>query len=339
MTPWSDDRIFLIAEAGVNHNGSVDRALAMVDLAADCGADAVKFQTFRAEALATADARMAAYQERNIGALSSQLEMLRALQLPPEAYYKLRKRAGERGIIFFSTAFDSQSVAFLERMGQPLWKVPSGEITNYPYLMSIAALGQPTILSTGMATLAEVEGAVEALEAAGLDRASLCILHCTTEYPAPPEEVNLRAMPLLGAAFGCAYGYSDHTLGTAVSTAAVALGAKVIEKHFTLDKALPGPDHRASLSPAELAEWARCIRIASQALGSSVKHPGTSEERNRAVARKYLVAARPIAAGDIFSEENLAVKRAGRGLSPMLWPQVLGTTARRAFVLDEPIEL
>jgi N,N'-diacetyllegionaminate synthase len=337
--PWRQGRTFLIAEAGVNHNGDAARAAEMVALAAEAGADAVKFQTFWAEALVTRQAARADYQQRNTGEAGSQLEMLRSLELPAEAHFELRRQAEGLGILFFSTAFDERSVTFLAEMDQPLWKIPSGEITNYPYLVRIAGFGRPTILSTGMATIAEVGEAVEVLGANGLPRERLCILHCNTDYPTPWEDVNLRAMPAMGAAFGCAYGYSDHTAGTAVSVAAAALGAQVIEKHFTLDKNLPGPDHKASLSPAELAEWVASVRAVELALGSSAKRPTASEAKNRPVARKSVVAARAIAAGEAFSEENLAVKRAGGGLSPMLWPHIVGRPARRAFEPDEAIEL
>jgi N,N'-diacetyllegionaminate synthase len=337
--PWQPGRAFLIAEAGVNHNGDVGRAMDMVALAAEAGADAVKFQTFRAEALVTRHAAKADYQERNTGETGSQFDMLRALELSHEAHLQLRSRAEALGILFFSTAFDEESVAFLAGMDQPLWKIPSGEITNYPYLVRIAGLGRPTIISTGMATLAEVGEAVDTLEAHGLPRERLCVLHCNTEYPTPWQDVNLRAMPAMGASLGCAYGYSDHTPGTAVSVAAAALGAQLIEKHFTLDKELPGPDHKASLSPDELREWVASVRAVELALGSSAKRPTPSEAKNRSVARKAVVAARPIAAGELFTEDNLAAKRTSGGLSPMLWPRLLGRPAPRAFEADEAIEL
>jgi N,N'-diacetyllegionaminate synthase len=337
--PWRSDRVFLIAEAGVNHNGDVGRALAMVDLAAEAGADAVKFQTFQAEALVTKDAAMADYQQRNLGTAGSQLPMLRALELSHENHLMLKRRAEELGIIFFSTAFDDASIDFLASLDQPLWKIPSGEITNYPYLVRVAGLNKPTILSTGMATLAEVGEAVGTLESQGLSLGALCILHCNTEYPTPWEDVNLRAMPAMGAALGCDFGYSDHTPGTVVSVAAAALGARVIEKHFTLDKELPGPDHKASLAPEELREWVSSIRAVGVAMGSSAKRPAPSERKNRAIVRKSVVASCEIRAGEIFSSENLAVKRAGAGLSPMQWPGILGRRAPRNFVPDEVIEL
>lgn len=337
---WRDGRTFLIAEAGVNHNGDVARALTMVELAAEAGADAVKFQTFRAEALVTAATPMAAYQERNVGAAGSQLDMLRALELDAEAHWALKRLAEALGILFFSTAFDDPSLDFLaSKMDQALWKIPSGEITNYPYLVRIARLGRSTILSTGMATMAEIAEAVQVLEEHGLSRDQLCILQCNSEYPTPAEDVNLRAMPVLGAAFGCAYGYSDHTEGVGVSVAAAALGAQVIEKHFTLDKNFAGPDHAASLSPDELRRWVAEVRMIEQALGRAVKQPTPSEAKNRAVARKSIVARRAIKAGESFGKENMTVKRAGGGLSPMLWPQLEGCRASRDFAADEAIAL
>ena len=337
-TPWAN-RLFLIAEAGVNHNGDVARALQMVELAAACGANAVKFQTFRSEALVSAKLGMADYQRANTGKDESQLAMLRQLELPYEAHHLLRERADSLGIVFFSTAFDPESFAFLKGMEQPLWKIPSGEITNYPYLADIGALDRPTVLSTGMATMAEVAAAVDVLLEHGLNRGRLCILHCNTEYPTPWSDVNLRAMSRLGEAIGCAYGYSDHTPGAEISVAAAALGARVIEKHFTLDKALPGPDHKASLSPEELQAWVVQIRHVESALGDGIKRPTPSEAKNRLVARKVLVAKSAIQAGQAFAEENLAVKRAGAGLSPMMWPQVIGRRAARDFDVDEAIEL
>jgi N,N'-diacetyllegionaminate synthase len=338
--PWRAGRTFLIAEAGVNHNGDLDRAAAMVELAAEAGADAVKFQTFRAEALVTARAAMAEYQQRNVGADGSQLDMLRELELSDDAHLMLKRRAEELGLLFFSTAFDDASIDFLASLDQPLWKIPSGEITNYPYLVRIAGMNKPTILSTGMATLAEVAQAVELLEEHGLERDRLCILHCNTEYPTPLEDVNLRAMESLGAAFGCAYGYSDHTDGVIVSIVATARGARVIEKHFTLNKSLPGPDHAASMAPDELREWIAVVRQTEAAMGSHLKRPSPSEAKNRLLGRKIIVAATPVPAGERFSEANLTVKRAGQaGITPMRWPDVIGRIARRSFEADEPIQL
>ncbi|HVZ45350.1 MAG TPA: N-acetylneuraminate synthase [Ramlibacter sp.] len=338
MTPWQQ-RVFVIGEAGVNHNGDLALALGLVDVAADAGCDAVKFQTFRAEALVTRDAAMADYQRENTGVSESQFDMLKRLELDEAAHRALAARAGERGIAMFSTAFDLQSVDLLAEMGIPLWKIPSGEITNYPYLVKIAQLGQPIVLSTGMATLADVAEALDVLLAHGAARERVCVLHCNTDYPTRFEDVNLRAMATMGRALGVAFGYSDHTPGVEIPTAAVALGARVIEKHFTLDRALPGPDQAASLEPGELGAMVRAIRRVEAALGDGIKRPSASEAKNRAVARKSIVAARAIAAGEPFTEANVTVKRPGTGISPMRWNEVLGVRAPRAFAPDEPIEL
>lgn len=337
MTPWSD-KVFVIGEAGVNHNGSLERALALVDAAAAAGCDAVKFQTFKASALAARSAPMAAYQRDNTGVDESQQAMLARLELGEEAHHVLRDRAHASGLAFFSTAFDPQSLAFLQSLDIPVWKIPSGEITNRPYLVRIAGMGKPVILSTGMATLSEVDDAVNVLLGAGLARGRLALLHCTTDYPTQWQHVNLRAMSTMAAAFGLAPGYSDHTLGTEIPVAAVALGARVIEKHFTLDRTLPGPDHAASLEPGELALMVQQIRHVEQALGDGLKRPTEPELRNRAVARKSIVAARAIRRGERFSAEMLAVKRPGTGISPMQWDLLLGRAASRDFEADEPIE-
>jgi len=336
-TPWSS-RTYVIAEAGVNHNGDLDLALKLVDAAADAGCDAVKFQTFRAAALAAKSAPMAAYQATNTQRQESQVEMLARLELSQPNHLVVRQRATERGIQFFSTAFDAESLEFLVSLDIPVWKIPSGEITNLPYLRRIAGLGKPVILSTGMATMSEVGDAVDALLANGLARDRLSILHCTTDYPTHFPHVNLRAMASLGAAFGTATGYSDHTLGCEIPVAAVALGAGVIEKHFTLDRELPGPDHRASLEPGELAEMVRQIRNVEQALGDGIKQPTPPEVANRRVARKSIVAARPIRRGETLTADMLTVKRPGTGISPMQWDQVVGRTASRDFDADEVLE-
>ncbi|HSC81479.1 MAG TPA: N-acetylneuraminate synthase [Chitinolyticbacter sp.] len=336
MTPWQD-RVFVIAEAGVNHNGDTALALRLVDAAADAGADAVKFQTFQAAALVSRDAVMADYQKANTGVEESQYAMLKRLELSPAAHDAVRQRAQERGILFFSTAFDPVSIDYLIALDIPLWKIPSGEITNYPYLCRIAALQRPTILSTGMATVAEIDDAMRVLLANGLTREQLAILHCNTEYPTPLSDVNLRAMPNLGALFGTAYGYSDHTAGEAISVAAVALGARVIEKHFTLDRNLPGPDHKASLEPDELASMVAAIRAVETALGNGIKQPTPSEAKNRPIARKSIVAACAIRAGEVFSADNLTIKRPGTGISPMRWPELIGRTASRDYAEDEVI--
>lgn len=331
-------RTLVIAEAGVNHNGDLGMALRLVDVAADAGADFVKFQTFSAARLATAAARKADYQAATTGGDESQLAMLHRLELSAEAHAQIVARCRERSIGFLSTGFDIESVDFLIGLGIPLIKIPSGELTNLPYLRHVGALGLPTVLSTGMAELDEVAQAIAVLEAAGLPRKRLTVLHCTTEYPAPFADVNLRAMQAMRSAFGVEVGYSDHTLGIEVAIAAVALGARVIEKHFTLDCDLPGPDHRASLPPEQLVAMVRAIRNVEQALGSGDKRPSSAELKNKAVARKSIVAARAIRVGELFSADNLTVKRPGTGVSPMRWDELIGRPARRDYAIDEMIE-
>lgn len=329
----------IIAEAGVNHNGSLDRALEMIDSAARAGVDYVKFQTFRAETLVTATAPKAEYQKDNAPESKSQLDMLRSLELTYSQFKTLAEHCRERGVGFMSTPFDVESVEMLADLGMDYWKIPSGEVTNLLLLRSIGAKRGHVILSTGMCSLEEVEAAVLALETAGTPRRDIILLHCTTQYPTPPEAVNLRAMDALRA-LGCkAVGYSDHTEGITIPIAAVALGAAVIEKHFTLDRRLPGPDHRASLEPDELAEMVRGIRTVEKALGSKDKHVTEVESPNIAVARKSIVASCHIEPGETFSADNLTVKRPGTGLSPMMWDTVIGQTARRAFAPDDLIEL
>lgn len=361
MAERDQDAVYIIAEAGVNHNGSLDAALRLVDVAAEAGADAVKFQTFKAGAIISRHAPKAAYQQRTTGAAESQLEMVRKLELSLEDHHTLLARCRERGIEFLSTPFDIDSARFLVReLGMGRIKLGSGEITNAPLLLEVARLGRPVILSTGMSTLAEVENALGVLAFGylGRERASsaafrdayaddegqavlagmVSLLHCTTEYPAPFEQVNLRAMRTLADAFGLPVGFSDHTPGIAIPVAAAALGARVVEKHFTLDKSLPGPDHRASLEPDELAAMVVSIRQVSAALGSAVKRPSAAELGNRAVARKSLVALRPVARGELFSADNLGCKRPGEGVSPFAWWDLLGRAAGRDYDEDEPIE-
>lgn len=333
------NRVLIIAEAGVNHDGVLADAHALVDAAANAGADVVKFQTFRAERLVTATAHKAAYQVRTTGSDGAQLAMLRALELSHEAHHALAAHAATRGIGFLSTAFDSESLDFLLTLQPSAVKVPSGELTNLPYLRHVARLGLPVMLSTGMATLGEVEAAIDALERGGCARAGITVLHCTTEYPAPMDEVNLRAMPAMRTAFGVRVGYSDHTVGSEIPVAAVALGATVIEKHLTLDRTRPGPDHAASLEPEEFAQMVRAIRNVEHALGDGIKRPTTSECGNRAVARRSIVAAHPIIAGETLGVHNLTVKRPGTGLSPMLWDVVVGRIATRDFAADEAVVL
>ena len=332
-------RTLIIAEAGVNHNGDLALARQLIDVAAGAGADLVKFQTFTADRLATRTAQKANYQNRTTTSTESQHEMLSRLELTDAMHHELIAHCATRKIGFFSTGFDIESVDLLVRHGQNHFKIPSGEITNLPYLRHIGRLGKSVILSTGMANLGEIEAAIDALEAAGTPRAMLTVLHCTTEYPTPMAEVNLRAMLSIHAAFGVAVGYSDHTQGIEVAIAAVAMGATVIEKHFTLDRNLPGPDHKASLEPAELNAMVAAIRNIEVALGDGIKRPSPSEARNRPVVRKSLVASRAIKSGALFTAENITAKRPATGISPMRWDEVIGKTALRDFGPDELIVL
>ena len=332
-------RTLIIAEAGVNHNGDLALARQLIDAAAVAGADLVKFQTFTADRLATRTAQKADYQNRTTTSTESQHEMLSRLELTDAMHHELIAHCATRNIDFFSTGFDIESVDLLVRHGQNHFKIPSGEITNLPYLRHIGRLGKSVILSTGMANLGEIEAAIDALEAAGTPRAMLTVLHCTTEYPTPMAEVNLRAMLSIHAAFGVAVGYSDHTQGIEVAIASVAMGATVIEKHFTLDRNLPGPDHKASLEPAELNALVAAIRNIEVALGDGIKRPSPGEARNRPVVRKSLVASRAIKSGALFTAENITAKRPATGISPMRWDEVIGKTALRDFGPDELIVL
>jgi N-acetylneuraminate synthase len=326
---------FVVAEAGVNHNGSTELAMRLVEVAADAGADAVKFQTFRAEALATAGAGKAAYQERTTGP-GSQLAMLKSLELDADAHRALLQHCAERGIEFMSSPFDPESLDLLVRLGVRRLKLGSGELTNGPLLKRAAESGLPLIVSTGMATLDEVADALALLRRAGaLD---ITLLQCTTEYPASPADANLRAMATLRDRFGVRVGYSDHTTGTAVAVAAVALGAAVIEKHFTLDRSMPGPDHEASLEPRELAELVAAIRSVESALGDGAKRPMEAELANRSIARRSLVAAVGIRRGEMFSEQNVAAKRPGTGISPMRHWDLIGVPASRDYSPDDLID-
>ena len=328
----------MIAEAGVNHGGDLGRARELVAMAAEAGADIVKFQSFVTGRSITRDAPKADYQLATTGATESQYEMVRRLELSRSDHEVLVEDCRRLGIEFLSTAFDAESFDLLLGLGIRRVKVASGELTNLPMLRRFGAAGLPLLVSTGMADLDEIAAALAALEAAGTTRDRVTLLHCTTEYPAPFDEVNLRAMRTLAETFGTAVGYSDHTTGIAVPIAAVALGATVIEKHVTVDRSLPGPDHRASLEPAELAAMIGAIRSVEAALGDGVKRPTASELRNRAVARKSLVAARRIRAGETFGPDDLATKRPGTGLSPMLWDEVVGRRATRDYAPDEMIE-
>ena len=335
--PW-EEGILVVAEAGVNHNGSLETAVRMIDEAARAGADAVKFQSFKSDQVAARHTRKAPYQSRTTDPSESMLDMLSMLELSPSAQTELFHHAREAGIRFLSSPFDLGSVDFLASLGLDIFKIPSGEITNLPYLERIGGLGKKVLLSTGMSDLGEVEDALGVLTHSGTRLKDICVLHCTTEYPAPMEEVNLLAMKTMGLAFQVHVGYSDHTPGIEIPVAAAALGARVIEKHFTLDRAMEGPDHRASIEPGELTAMVESIRNVEKALGSSQKKPASAELRNRDVARRSLVAARPIKKGDMFTAENMAVKRPGTGISPMRWAEILGRKACRDFEADELLE-
>ena len=332
-------KVYIIAEAGVNHNGSPALARKLALAAKKAGADAVKFQTFKAELLAAPSARKAGYQLRTTGAADSQLAMLKKLELSQAAHFSLKAYCRKLGIEFLSSPFDMESAKFLLKLGLRTMKIPSGEITNLPLLRLLAPSGRKIIISTGMATLAEVGAALKALYAAGARNANITLLHCNTEYPTPFQDVNLKAMAAMGRQFGLRYGYSDHTAGITVPVAAAALGAEVIEKHLTLDKRMKGPDHKASLEPAEFAAMVAAVRAVEQALGDGTKRPTPSERRNAPVARKSITAAAPIRKGERFTAANLAAMRPGGGLSPMLWDSVIGRKARKAFAPGEKIKL
>lgn len=334
------NQVLIIAEAGVNHNGSLDLAKQLIDKAVEAGVDIIKFQTFKSEKLVSKAAKQAEYQQRNIGKKDEgQLAMLKKLELSVEDHHVLIDYCRQKGIRFWSTAFDMESMDFLHSLNLGLWKVPSGEITNYPYLKKIASFHEQTILSTGMCEMSDIEAALNVLLEEGLTKDQITILHCNTEYPTPFEDVNLRAMLEIGEKFGVKIGYSDHTRGIEVPIAAVALGATVIEKHFTLDKNMEGPDHKASLEPAELKAMVSSIRNIEQALGSGHKEVSASERKNIEIARKSIVAARPIKAGELLTEDNLTVKRPGTGISPMRWKEVIGTVAVKDFDEEEEITL
>lgn len=331
-------KTLIIAEAGVNHNGDLDQARRLIDVAAAAGVDYVKFQTFKTEKLVSRDARKADYQKENTGdATESQFAMIKKLELDRATHELLIDYCREKKVKFFSTAFDLDSIDLLEELGLDLYKIPSGEVTNYAYLRKIAGKNKPTILSTGMCDLGDVEAAVRLLLESGLDRSQLTILHCNTEYPTPMADVNLRAMNTLGRAFDVRVGYSDHTLGIEVPIAAVALGATCIEKHFTLDRTLPGPDHRASLEPDELKAMVAAIRNVEMALGSPVKQPSASEKKNMPVARKSLFWAADLPAGHVVTAADLAALRPGTGVSPMRQPEVIGRPLRVSVRANDPL--
>ena len=333
----NQNQVLIIAEAGVNHNGSLETAKQLVDVASEAGADMVKFQTFSADRLVTISANKAEYQNQTTDASESQHAMIRKLELSREMHEDIIAYCKQCNIEFFSTGFDTQSIDMLVDLGLEQFKIPSGEITNLPYLRHIGKFGKPVILSTGMAILGEIEAALEVLETSGTQRKNITILHCNTEYPTPLEDVNLRAMLAIRDAFGVSVGYSDHTLGIEVSIAAVAMGATVIEKHFTLDRNLPGPDHQASLEPDELKAMVNGIRNIEKTLGDGIKRPTPSEINNIPIVRKSLVAATAIQAGECFTEVNLAVKRPGTGISPMRWDEYVGQTAQKDYQEDELI--
>ena len=335
----NSDKVIIIAEAGVNHNGNYDLAVKMIHEAKRAGADYVKFQTAVPELVISTFAPKAEYQKETTGADESQLDMCRAIHLPLTDYVKLAAICKEEGIGFMSTPFDLVSIDVLEELDMDYWKIPSGEITNLPYLRKIASKHRPVIMSTGMCEMQEIAEALAVLEAGGLTRDQITLLHCNTQYPTPFADVNLAAMHTIAATFGTKVGYSDHTRGIEVPIAAVAMGAKVIEKHFTLDCNMEGPDHKASLEPHQLKAMVDAIRNVEEAIGSAEKHATASETPNKEVARKSIVAARAIAQGEVLTEENITVKRPGNGISPMLWDSVIGTKAKRDFIYDELIEL
>lgn len=328
--------VYIIAEAGMNHNGSFDLARRLVDTAKAAGADCIKFQTFRAQNLVSRNAGKADYQKDTTGD-GSQSDMLSKLELSYDAFSRLKQYCEEVGITFLSTPFDLESTAFLDELGVPFWKIPSGEVTNLPYLEALAKTGRPVVMSTGMCEMEEIEAALRVLREHGT--ADIRLLHCNTEYPTPFADVNLRAMETMRRAFGVEVGYSDHTKGIEVPIAAVALGATVIEKHFTLDRNMEGPDHKASLEPDELAAMVSAIRNIEQALGSGEKTVSPSERKNIAVVRKSIVAKRAIKQGEVFSDENLTAKRPGTGISPMRWFEVIGQVAAKDYMRDEIIVL
>lgn len=330
-------RTFIIAEAGVNHNGNMDIAKKLIDVAKDAGADAVKFQTFKAEKIVTKKMDMAEYQKANKPNEKSQYTLLKQLELSTENHLELIEYCNQVGVEFMSTPFDIESAHFLNELNLSTFKIPSGEITNLPYLREIAKLNKKIIISTGMATLGEIEAVLNIFRKSGQE--DITVLHCNTEYPTPMEDVNLNAMDTIKKAFKVKVGYSDHTLGIEIPVAAVAMGATVIEKHFTLDRNLEGPDHKASLEPMELKQMIESIRNIEKALGDGIKYPSKSERKNIDIARKIIVADTDIKYGEVFSECNLTTKRAGGGISPMQWDEIIGRKAKRDFLKDESIEI
>lgn len=329
--------IFIIAEAGVNHNGSLEIAKALIDVAAQSGADAVKFQTFKADKLVSKTAQKASYQKQTTDADESQYAMIKKLELDERAHHELIDYCAQKNILFLSTPFDHESIDLLADLGMEIFKIPSGEITNLPYLRHIGSLQKEVILSTGMATLDEIDAALHVLNTAGTAKERITVLHATTEYPCPMDEVNLRAMQTIRDTFDIRVGYSDHTRGIEIPIAAAAMGASVIEKHFTLDREMEGPDHKASLEPDELIAMVRSIRNIEKALGDGIKRPSPSELKNIPIARKSIVASRAIAEGERLSEENITIKRPGNGISPMRYDEIIGAVASKNYDEDEAI--
>jgi len=329
--------VFIIAEAGVNHNGSIELAKKLIDVAVDAGADAVKFQTFKAKNLVSKNAHKAEYQKETTDKKESQFDMLKKLELNLNAHNELIAYCKSKNILFLSTPFDHDSIDLLNDLGLEIFKIPSGEITNLPYLRKIGALNKKIVLSAGMADIGEIEDALDILIKAGTPKSNITVLHANTMYPTPMEDVNLRAMVTIGCTFDVAYGYSDHTLGIEVPIGAVAMGASCIEKHFTLDKTMEGPDHKASLEPSELKAMVRAIRNIEIALGSSIKKPSKSETPNIAIGRKSIMAISSIKKGEFLTEDNIAIKRPGTGISPMRWDELIGTVAMRDYEEDELI--
>ncbi len=330
-------KIFIIAEAGVNHNGSIELAKKLIDVAVEARVDAVKFQTFKTENVISKNAQKAEYQKETTDAKESQFEMIKKLELDIDTHYELIDYCNSKNIMFLSTPFDLDSIDLLDRLELPIFKIPSGEITNLPYLEKIGALNKKVIISTGMADIGEIEDSLDILIKAGTLKENITVLHANTMYPTPMEDVNLRAMVTIGNTFDIAYGYSDHTLGIEVDIAAVAMGAEVIEKHFTLDKSMNGPDHKASLEPNELKEMVKAIRNIELALGSSIKKPTPSERPNIEIARKSIVASKKIKEGELLSEENLTIKRPANGINPMRWNEIIGTVANKNYAEEDLI--
>ncbi len=329
--------VFIIAEAGVNHNGSIELAKKLIDVASEAGADAVKFQTFKTENLVPKNAQKAEYQKKTTDGEESQFDMIKKLELDINTHKELIAYCKQKSIMFLSTPFDHTSIDLLDSLGLDIFKIPSGEITNLPYLRHIGKLDKKVVVSTGMADIGEIEDALDVLLESGTLKDNITVLHANTMYPTPMEDVNLKAMVTIGKTFDIKFGYSDHTLGIEVDIAAVAMGASCIEKHFTLDKTMEGPDHKASLEPDELISMVSAIRNVELALGSSIKKPSNSETPNIKVARKSIVAKKSIKKGEIFTEENLSIKRPGDGISPMEWDNIIGTTSRRDYNEDELI--